>query len=70
MKLILYNIYKRVSWPNKQKTSFKLILCYIDDIILLTNPKFDYYIEVIYPKELRLNTLHMLQNGLISFILI
>ena len=52
MKLILYNIYKRVSSRN-QKTSFNLTFRYKDDVLSLNNPKFNDYI-VIYPKELEI----------------
>ena len=51
MKLILYNIYKRVSSRSK-KTSFNLTFRYIDDVLSLNNPKFNDYIDGIYPKEL------------------
>ena len=53
MKLILYNINKRVSSRSK-KTSFNLTFRYIDDVISLNNPKFNDYIYVIYPKELEI----------------
>ena len=36
----------------KQKTSFNLTFRYIDDVLSLNNPKFNNYIDVIYPKEL------------------
>ena len=48
MKLILYNIYKRVSSRSKQK---HLTFRYLD-VLSLNNPKFNDYIDVIYPKEL------------------
>ena len=50
MKLSLYNIYKIVSSRNKT-TSFNLTFHYIDDVLSLNNPKFNDYIDVIYPKE-------------------
>ena len=53
MKLMLYNIYKRVSSRNKN-TSFNLTFCYIDDVLSLNNPKFNDYIYVIYPEELEI----------------
>ena len=37
----------------------------IDDVLSLDNPKFNDYIDAIYPKELDIKTLHMLQNELI-----
>ena len=37
----------------------------IDDVLSLNNHKFNDYIDVIYPKELEIKTLQMLQNGLI-----
>ena len=38
----------------KQKTSFNLTFRYIDDVLSLNNPKFNDYIDVIYPKELEI----------------
>ena len=52
MKLILYNIYKRVSSRSKKNPCFNLTFRYIDDVISLNNPKFNDCIDVIYPKEL------------------
>ena len=48
MKLILYTIYK------KPKTSFNLTFRYVhvDDVLSLSNPKYNDYIDVIYQKEL------------------
>ena len=40
----------------------------IDYVISLDNPKFNDYIDVIYPKELEIKTPQMLQNGLIILI--
>ena len=39
----------KLSKFEKQKTSFNLIFRYIDDVLSLNNPKFNYYIDVIYP---------------------
>ena len=54
MKLVLYNIYKRISSRNKKKNILYINLTfrYIDDVLSLNNPKFNYYIGVIYPEEL------------------
>ena len=38
----------------KQKTSFNLTFHYIDYVLSLNNPKFNDYIDVIYPKELEI----------------
>ena len=38
----------------KQKTSFNLTFHYIEDVLSLNNPKFNDYIDVIYPKELEI----------------
>ena len=38
----------------KQKASFTLTFRYIDDVLLLNNPKFNDYIDVIYLKELEI----------------
>ena len=53
MKLILYNIYKRASSRNKNK-SVNLTFRYIDDVLSLNNPMFNNYIDVIYPNELEI----------------
>ena len=53
MKLIFYNIYKGVSSRSKIK-SFNLTFRYIDDVLSLNNPKFNDYIDVIYPKKLEI----------------
>ena len=45
MKLILYNIYKRVN--SRNKTSFNLTFRYIDDVLSLNNND---YIDVIFDK--------------------
>ena len=63
MTLILY-IYKRAS-SRSRKTSFNITFRYIDDVLSLN--KFNCYNDVIYPKELEIKTLQMLQNGLIIF---
>ena len=47
------------------KTLFKLDYLWRSNI---GHPKLNYYIDVIYPKELKIK--HMLQNGLIIFICI
>ena len=46
MKLILY--------IKKQKTSSNLTFRYVDDVLSLNNPKFNDYVDVIYPKELEI----------------
>ena len=48
----------------QQKTSFILTFCYIDAVLLLNNPRFNDYIDVIYSKELIdfIQTIQMLQN--------
>ena len=38
----------------KQKTSFNLTFRYIDDVLSLNNPKFNDYIDVIYPNEIEI----------------
>ena len=38
----------------KQQDSFNLTFRYIDDGLSLNNPKFNDYIDVIYPKELEI----------------
>ena len=47
MKLILYIILK------KQKTSFNLTFRYID-VLSLNSPKFNHFMDAIYPKELEI----------------
>ena len=44
----------KLSKFEKQKTSFNLTFRYIDDVLSLNNPNFNYYIDVIYPKELEI----------------
>ena len=44
----------KLSKFEKQKTSFNLTFRYIDDVLSLNNPKFNDYIDVIYPKELEI----------------
>ena len=44
----------KLSKFKKQKTSFNLTFRYIDDVLSLNNPKFNDYIDVIYPKELEI----------------
>ena len=44
--------YLKKSKFKKHKTSFNLTFRYIDDVLSLNNPKFNDYIDVIYPKEL------------------
>ena len=38
----------------EEKTSFNLTVHYIDDVLSLNNPKFNDYVDVIYPKELEI----------------
>ena len=38
----------------QKQTSFNLSFRYIDDVLSLNNPKFNYYIDVIYLKELEI----------------
>ena len=52
MKLIVYNICKRVSSRSK-RTSFNLTFRYID-VLSLNNPKLNDYIDVSYPQELEI----------------
>ena len=52
MKLILYNIYKEYVQETNKKTFFYLTFRYRDDV--LSNPKFNDYIDVIYPEELEI----------------
>ena len=70
MKLIVYNIYKRVSSGIK-KTSFNLTFRYIDDVPSLNNKFNDYIDVIIIRRNWILKTLQMIQNGLIilTFIL-
>ena len=38
----------------KEQTSFNLTFRYIDVVLSLNNPKFNDYLDVIYPKELEI----------------
>ena len=40
----------KLSKFKKPKKSFNLTIHYIDDVISMNNPKFNDYIDVIYPK--------------------
>ena len=56
----------KLSKFEKQKTYFNHTFRYLYDVLSLNNPKFNDYIDVIYPKELEIkDTIQMLQNGLI-----
>ena len=55
----------KLSKFEKQKTSFNLTFRYIDDGLSLNNPKFNDYINVIYPKELEIKDTTDALNGLI-----
>ena len=55
--LLLYSyeadfVHLQKSKFKKQKISFNLTFRYINVVLSLNNPKFNYYIYVIYPKEL------------------
>ena len=58
-------ITKLSKFKKQKKTSFNITFRYIDDVLSLNNPKFNYYIDVIIRRNLRLKILQMLQNGLI-----
>ena len=45
---------RKLSKFKKQKTSCNLTFPYIDNVLSLNNPKFNDYIDVIYPKELEI----------------
>ena len=45
------NIYK---FKKQNKKSFNHTFRYIDDVLSLNNPKFNYYIDVMYPEELEI----------------
>ena len=49
-------ITKLSKFQKQKKTSCNLTFRYIDDVLSLNNPKFNDYIDVIYPKELEINT--------------